>query len=206
NWDISISKKFSPPYTFGVFNSEVWQDLMTHSKKDSRNYISEFLELDVRAVKSKIADVFSKPRYVVNRLPQGTVVRVLGVEQKGGLVPVEYYTDDTKVDTALMTASFLEKPLHATEPLVEASFSCEGIYGGVEKIICSDVHLGLLDQWLGTYYKQAKFLKPKELKKNQRAWLKERNKVLKIKDPYEQKSTLQHLYQERIQFLDNWRG
>ncbi|MCV6629800.1 MAG: hypothetical protein OIF50_08065, partial [Flavobacteriaceae bacterium] len=99
NWDISISKKFSPPYSFGVFNSEVWQDLMTHSKTDSRNYLSEFLELDIRAVKSKIADVFSKPRYVVNRLPQGTVVRVLGVEQKGGLVPVEYYANDTKVDT-----------------------------------------------------------------------------------------------------------
>ena len=186
---------------------DVTKKLHIQSQKDQRDYIAEFLELDVRRVKGDREPLYSDPYTVVDRLSKGTIVRVLGSEQKSGHVQIEYYKAENKVDTGLVIGSFLSTAIQDENGFDKpvASFDCQKSKSVVEQLICSDHHLGLLDIWLNDAYKQAKFFRPKELKSSQRAWIKERNgSIAKEQLPHQQRATLEKLYRERIAFLKEW--
>ena len=201
NMDVFYRKKHEPPYNLSVLPQEVWRDIITQSRRDDRNYISEFLELDIRKVKKVNAPLYNeKGNRVVDSINTFDIVNVLGVADKEGYVQVEYFIDTLAVDTAYIRSNELETPIKK----IEASFSCEKARSVVESLICSDNYLATLDKILSEKYWQAKNHKGEELLKSQREWIKEREDKIKSKTAYEQRKILGCLYKDRIDFLKNW--
>jgi uncharacterized protein YecT (DUF1311 family) len=86
--------------------------------------------------------------------------------------------------------------LHCPSKSIAASFDCSKAATKVEKMICGDAHLSRLDDDLGRNYSNAmkKFPNTDQLKQEQRAWLKEREKCKNVE-------CLDSEYRERIHEL-----
>ena len=182
NMDIFYRKKHEPPYNLSVLPQGVWRDIITQSRRDDRNYISEFLEIDIREVREENAPLYNeKGDKVVDSLNILDIVNVLGVADRDGYVKVEYFLDTLAVDTAYIKSNELETPIKK----IEASFSCEKAHSVVESLICSDNYLATLDKILSEKFWQAKHHKGEELLKSQRDWIKEREDKIKSKPAYE---------------------
>ncbi|MFA8435136.1 MAG: lysozyme inhibitor LprI family protein [Marinifilaceae bacterium] len=201
NMDIYYHKKHEPPYNLSVFQQGVWRDIITLSRRDVRDYISEFLEIDIRVVRKANVPLYKeKGDKVVASLNALDIVNVMGVADKDGYVKVEYFIDTMAVDTAYIRSNELETPIKK----IEASFSCKRARSAVELLICSDNYLATLDKILSAKYWQAKNYKGEELFKSQIAWIKDRENKVKSKPDYEQREILERLIKERIDFLRNW--
>lgn len=74
-----------------------------------------------------------------------------------------------------------------------ASFDCNKASTAIEKTICSDQELSLLDEKLGHEYLRAKQLDPSIIE-SQRSWLRERNRCVDA-------ACLLHAYRDRISAL-----
>ena len=84
------------------------------------------------------------------------------------------------------------------------SFDCEKVTGFVEKLICSDAALAAIDVKMAALYAQALKRAPastkKELRKEQRGWLKTRNACETYTEP--QRNCVSYAYEQRISRLE----
>ena len=70
--------------------------------------------------------------------------------------------------------------LLSTNLLYSASFDCDKASSKVEHLICGDDELSILDEHLSIAYRDAKkYQEPKQLKLEQRKWIKRRNSCIK---------------------------
>lgn len=143
--------------------------MIKHSKYI--DYILEFLEIDVRKLTQSATLLKKDKNSQIQNLNKGDIVEVKAIGEVWA--KVEY----AKSDKELITGFVKTASLNIKAPI--PSFDPKKASTKIEKAICSDVVLASLDRQMLQAYKLAKKQNAEKVKKEQRAWVKARNKACK---------------------------
>ncbi|MCG8474708.1 MAG: lysozyme inhibitor LprI family protein [Cytophagales bacterium] len=145
----------------------VLERMVSQSKKDSHDYIREFLNKDIREVISEKALVYD----------QGYNKTEFHLE-KGDLIEVLLIRDDyVHFKNAKSSQQGFIKYSEINKKAPIASFDCSKARTTIEKAICSSPELSSLDLKLNQVYKRVKKLKGNTVRDNQVKWIKRRNQL-----------------------------
>lgn len=169
NSDI-IYSKIKLPKNISLFDSKTWMDLLFHSKKDHRDYIFEFLDIDLREVVQNKAFIYdSVGGEIKSYLIKGNIIEILSID-------AEYVKFRHLNDEGNFISGYLKyTTIRYKAPI--ASFDSIKANTIIEKTICGNVILANLDLRVSRSYKNAKDIKGKVVQTEQRKWIKERNKL-----------------------------
>jgi uncharacterized protein YecT (DUF1311 family) len=176
-----------------LFPLNVWEDFLEHCQTDARDYILEFLEIDVREL-TQTTPLFKEDKSTpILKLNKGDIIEVKSIDQE--FVKVEYNQGDTNLISGYV--KYTDVSHKAPIP----SFDPKKATTEIEKAICSDVVLASLDRQMAQTYKIAKKQNSEKVKTSQRAWIKKRNKKCKGIVGHELVELLKQLYRERMKEL-----
>lgn len=178
-----------------LFENEKLLLVYKRGLRDKRDYILEFLNIDVREIITSKSSLYNLERKQTEFiLERGDIVEIESIDEE--FAKVTYNKNDEKLIKGYVRYSDISKksPIPSFDPKKAST--------PIEKAICSDVVLASLDRQLAMAYKEAKTKYGDKVKNEQFAWIKKRNIACKNKSQEEKIGLLKDLYAERLKALN----
>ena len=177
-----------------IVPQEILKALFNEYKKSNKDYLFEFMGIDVREITVPKSFIFTSNKDKTSSyLVKGDIVEVEAIGEE--FVKIGYHKDDGQVVTGYVNYTDISKK----SPI--PSFDPQKASTPIEKAICSDVVLASLDRQLAKAFKESKNKYGSEVKKTQIEWLTRRNLECKNKPQEEVVELLKRLYEERLNAL-----
>lgn len=182
-------------YRLSIIPTEIQKALYKELEENNKDYLLDFLNIDIREITSKIAYTYNDKKGKTDiYLVKGDIVEIESIDEE--FAKVTYNKNDEKLIKGYVRYSDISKksPIPSFDPKRAAT--------PIEKAICSDVILASLDRQLAAAYKEAKTKHGDEVKNEQLVWIKKRNIACQNKSQEELIGLLKDLYVERLTALN----